>query len=159
DRRSGDRASEDVDALTFGDADDRSLRVGARAVALAGTATLARPVERVDVGHRDVEDLLDRDLDLGLVGVAVDQERVLVAVEQRVRLLAHDRGQQHVAVVLVELAHFASSCGSASASSVASSAGVSASAASSVVVASSAAVTTSSASASSASAAASSTTS
>src|SRR3954452_19024108 len=108
-RRSGDRASEDVDAVTLGEADDRALRVLALAQAVAGAPRLAGAVERVDRGDLDVEDLLDRDLDLGLVRVGVHQEGVLVRVEERVALLGHDRGEQDVAVVLVQGAHFAAS--------------------------------------------------
>ena len=43
---------------------------------------------RVDRGDLDVEHLLDRDLDLGLVGVRAHQEGVLVRVEEAVALLA-----------------------------------------------------------------------
>src|SRR3954463_3873391 len=102
---SGDGSSEDVDALALGEADDRPLGVGAPARAVAGTTGLALPVQRVDAGHLDVEDLLDRNLDLGLVGVGAHEERVLVDVEQAVALLADDRRDQHVARVLEERAH------------------------------------------------------
>src|SRR3954454_8989281 len=68
--RSG-RSSEDVDPLTLGQADDRALGARAPAHAEPGTAGLARPVQGVDGGDLDVEHLLDRDLDLGLVGVRV----------------------------------------------------------------------------------------
>src|SRR5688572_19943638 len=101
----GDRAPEDLDAVAGRQADDRALGVAALAVAEAGALALALPVERVHVGHRDVEDLLDRDLDLGLVGLRVDEERVLVPVEEAVALLADDRRAQHVAVVAVDAAH------------------------------------------------------
>src|SRR5919112_4185271 len=114
--RSGDRTPEDVDALTLGKADDRALGVGALAHPEAGATGLALSVDRVDAGDLDVEHLLDRDLDLGLVGARVHQERVLVRVEEPVALLAHDRGDQHVPVVLVEVAHWASPSVMASAS-------------------------------------------
>src|SRR4051795_13384003 len=107
--RSGDRSSEDVDALTLRQADDRSLGVGSLAGPEAGATRLARAVDRVDAGHLDVEDLLDRDLDLGLVGARTHQEGVLVRVEEPVALLADHRCDQHVAVVLVEVAHWAAS--------------------------------------------------
>src|SRR6478672_1193369 len=103
--RSGDRTSEDVDAVTLGEADDRALGVGTLAHAVAGATRLALAVDRVDRGDLDVEDLLDRDLDLGLVGVRVDDEGVLVGVEEAVALLRHDRRDQDVAVVLVQGAH------------------------------------------------------
>src|SRR5215218_10202131 len=104
-RTSADRASEDVDALALGEAHDRALGVLALAGPEAGTPGLARPVQRVDRPDLDAEHLLDRDLDLGLVGVGVHEERVLVRVEEPVALLAHDRGEEHVTVVLEEGAH------------------------------------------------------
>src|SRR6476646_5050589 len=107
--RSGDRTSEDVDAVTLGQADDRALGVLALAGAGAGTTGLAGSVQRVHGGDLDVEDLLDRDLDLGLVRVGAHQEGVLVGVEEAVALLAHDRRDQYVAVVLVQRAHESSS--------------------------------------------------
>src|SRR4051812_27921099 len=103
---SGDGSSEDVDALSLGEADDRALGVRALAHAITSTPGLALPVERVDARHLDVEDLLDRDLDLGLVGVRAHEERVLVGVEQPVALLADHRRDQHVTRVLEERAHW-----------------------------------------------------
>src|SRR3954452_3265992 len=107
--RSGDRTSEDVDAVPVGQADDGALGVLALAEPVTGTTRLASPVDRVDRGDLDVEDLLNGDLDLGLVGVRVHQERVLVLVEEAVALLGHDRREQDVAVVLVQGAHLAAS--------------------------------------------------
>src|SRR4051794_6699782 len=107
--RSGDRTSEDVDAVALGEADDRALGVLALAETVAGPARLALAVDRVDRRHLDVEHLLDRDLDLGLVRVRVHQEGVLVRVEEAVALLGHDRREQDVAVVLVQGAHLAAS--------------------------------------------------
>src|SRR3954465_5698859 len=122
---SGNRSSEDVDAVTHGQAHDGALGVLALAEPVAGPPRLARAVERVDRGHLDVEHLLDRDLDLGLVGVRVHQEGVLVGVEEAVALLGDDRRDQDVAVVLVQGAHSASSS-AVSAVSVVSSAASSA---------------------------------
>src|ERR1700712_3027187 len=56
--RSGDRAPEDVDAVTLGQADDRALGVLALAGAGAGASRLARSVQGVHRGDLDVEDLL-----------------------------------------------------------------------------------------------------
>src|SRR3954470_16536275 len=93
-----DRAPEDLDAA-FAQRDDGAL--AARTLAEAGLRplALALAVERVDVADLDAEDLLDRDLDLGLVGVGADEERVLVLVEQAIALLGDDRREQHVARV------------------------------------------------------------
>src|SRR3712207_5767768 len=102
-------ASEDVDALALGEAHDRALGVLALAGPEPGTPGLARAVQRVDRRDLHPEDLLDGDLDLGLVRVGVHQERVLVGVEEPVALLTHDRRQKHVAVVLEEGAHWTAS--------------------------------------------------
>src|SRR5690606_20834293 len=53
-------------------------------------------VEGVDLQDADIEDLLDRDLDLGLVGVRVNQERVPVPVQFAVALLRYDRRDDDV---------------------------------------------------------------
>src|SRR5688572_19901818 len=106
--QSSARAREDVDALTGSNADDRALGVLALAEPVAGAASLALAIHGVHRGDLDAEDLLDRDLDLGLVGVGVHDERVLVVVEEAVALLADDRGDEDVAVVLVDGAHWSS---------------------------------------------------
>src|SRR3954467_2280799 len=106
--RSADRASEDVDRA-FLEGDDRALGVLALAQTEAGATGLALAVQRVDRVHLDVEDALDRDLDLGLVGPRVHDEGVLALVEQSVGLLRHDRREQDVAGVLAQVAHLVSS--------------------------------------------------
>src|SRR5215213_8986722 len=112
---SADRAGEDVDPVAVGDGDDRTLGVGALADARTRAALLARPVQRVDPGDLDLEDRLDSDLDLGLVGVGSDEERVLVLVQQPVALLAHHGGEQDVAVVAdLDGGHFTSPSASGS---------------------------------------------
>src|SRR6476661_10293127 len=104
---SGAGAAEDVDrALAEGD--DRALGVLALADAEPRATGLALAVHGVDRVDLDAEDLLDGDLDLGLVGPRVEDEGVLALVEQRVRLLRDDRSDQDVAGVLA-LAHFSSS--------------------------------------------------
>src|SRR5215218_8006961 len=94
---SGARAAEDLDALAGGDRHDGAL--GGLALThpvAAGALALALAVQGVHAEHLHVEDLLDRDLDLRLVGVRPDDERVLVLVQQAVALLRDDRGDQHV---------------------------------------------------------------
>src|SRR5690349_18515948 len=93
---SADRAAEGLDPVTVGELDHRPLRVLALAPPGPGPLALALAVERVHRQDADVEDLLDRDLDLGLVGVRVDQERVPVAVELAVALLGDDRRDDDV---------------------------------------------------------------
>src|SRR6478672_6981396 len=104
--RSG--AGEDVDRLAvLGQRDDGSLGGFALAVTGPGALALALPVERV---HRDdldpVEDLLDRDLDLGLVGIRAHLEGVAAGLQQAIALLGHDRPDDDVARIGD---HFASS--------------------------------------------------
>src|SRR6476469_2165026 len=104
---SGAGAAEDVDrALAEGD--DRALGVLALADAEPRATGLALAVHGVDRVDLDAEDLLDGDLDLGLVRARVDDEGVLALVQEPVGLLGHDRRDQDVAGVLV-LAHFSSS--------------------------------------------------
>src|SRR5699024_8740667 len=107
--------AEDVDgALT--QRHDRALGVLALAHPEPGPAALALPGRGVDGLDLDVEDLLDRDLDLGLVRPGVHQEGVLTLVEQVVTLLRDHRGQDDVPGVLVRGrdAHWSSSVVSAS---------------------------------------------
>src|SRR3954454_17827127 len=97
---SGARAPEDLDAVARRERHDGAL--GVLALAHAGAAAalaLALAVDRVDAGDLHVEDLLDSDLDLRLVGLGQHDERVLVVVEQPVALLGDDRGEQDVPVV------------------------------------------------------------
>src|SRR3954454_21554733 len=94
---SGARAPEDLDAVARCERHDGAL--GVLALAHPGAAAalaLALAVDRVDAGDLHVEDLLDSDLDLGLVGLGQDDERVLVVVEEPVALLGDDRGEQDV---------------------------------------------------------------
>src|SRR3954452_24185065 len=108
--------TEDVDrALAEGD--DRTLGVLALADAETGATALALTVQRVDLVDLDVEDRLDGDLDLRLVGPGVDEEGVLALVEQAVRLLRDHRRDEDVAGVLGVDAHFASSLSALSARS------------------------------------------
>src|SRR3954454_15182386 len=97
---SGARTPEDLDAVAGRERHDGALGVLALAHprALAALA-LALTVDRVDAEHLHVEDLLDSDLDLRLVGLGQDDERVLVLVQEPVALLGDDRGEQDVPVV------------------------------------------------------------
>src|SRR5690606_25855188 len=105
---SGDRPSEDVDG-SVGQGHDGALGVLALAHPEARATRLALTVDRVHRGDLDVEDLLDGDLDLGLVGVGGHDEGVLALVHQPVALLGDDRGQHDVAGILVQRAHLAAS--------------------------------------------------
>src|SRR6478609_594641 len=99
---------EDVDRAGL-ERDDGALGVLALADAEPGAAGLADAVDGVHRGDLDVEDLLDRQLDLGLVRAGVDDEGVLALVDQAVALLAHDRRDDDVAGVLVVAGHLSAS--------------------------------------------------
>src|SRR5699024_6370051 len=75
---------------------DRALGVLAVAEAVAGAFTFPLAVDRVDAQHLHTEDLLDRDLDLSLVGIGANHERVLVILQQAVGLLGDHRLDQDV---------------------------------------------------------------
>src|SRR3954451_11702633 len=92
---------EDVDGAGL-ERDDGALGVLALAEAELGPARLALTVEGVHRGDLDAEDLLDGELDLGLVRAGVDDEGVLALVDQPVALLGDDRRDDDVARVLVE---------------------------------------------------------
>src|SRR6195952_6153931 len=90
-------AGEDLDRLAVrGQRDDRALGGFALAEAGPGALALALPVDRVHRGHLHVEDLLDGDLDLGLVRIRVHQERVLALLEKAVALLRDHRREDDV---------------------------------------------------------------
>src|SRR4051794_7699409 len=94
-----DRAAEGLDTVTVSQLDHRPLGGLALAEPGTGALALALPVRGVHRQHTDVEDLLDRDLDLGLVRVRVDEERVPVLIENAVALLRDDRRDDDVARV------------------------------------------------------------
>src|SRR3984957_17435175 len=93
--------AEDVDSVPRGEGHDRSLGVRPLAPAVPGAPALALPVHGVDPGHLDPEHGLDRQPDLGLVGLRGDDEGVLALVEQPVALLRDHRPQQDVPRVVV----------------------------------------------------------
>src|SRR3954467_15985731 len=87
-----DRAAEGLDTVTVSQLDHRALGRLALTEARPGALALALAVRGVHGQHVHVEDLLDRDLDLGLVRVRADEERVPVLVENAVALLG-DHGR------------------------------------------------------------------
>src|SRR6266498_130933 len=93
-------ALEELDLVVRVQGDQRPLGRLADTHDLPGALALALAVQGVHVRHPDREDGLHGLLDLGLVRAGADDERVGVAVEQRVGLLAHDRPQDHVTRVL-----------------------------------------------------------
>src|SRR3954469_25308943 len=94
---SGARTAEDLDAVAGAERHDGALGVLALAHLGAPAAlALALTVDRVHAEDIHVEDLLDRDLDLRLVGLRQHDERVLVLVDEPVALLRDDRGEQDV---------------------------------------------------------------
>src|SRR5919112_5338019 len=103
-----DRAAEGLDAVTVSQLDHRALGRLALTEAGPGALALALAVGGVHRQHADVEDLLDRDLDLGLVGVRANQERVPVLVENAVALLG-DHGSDDDVPRIGDRAHLSSS--------------------------------------------------
>src|SRR3954469_21321527 len=91
-----DRAAEGLDTVTVSQLDHRALGRLTLTEARPGALALALTVRGVHRQHTHVEDLLDRDLDLGLVRVRVDEERVPVLVENAVALLGDHRRDDDV---------------------------------------------------------------
>src|ERR1700730_16323057 len=96
-------APEDLDLVTHGEGDDRPLLPGALAPGAGPAVALAlpAPVEGVHVRDLDVEDGFDGLLDLDLVGVVRDDERVDALVVLGVGLLGDDGADDHGAGVPV----------------------------------------------------------
>src|SRR3954466_14964541 len=92
-----DRAAEGLDTVTVSQLDHRALGRLTLTEARPGALALALTVRGVHRQHAHVEDLLDRDLDLGLVRVRVHEERVPVLVENAVALLGDHRRDDDVA--------------------------------------------------------------
>src|SRR5690606_16150033 len=95
---------EDVDRAGL-ERDDGALGVLALAEAELGSTRLALLVEGVDRRDLHVEDLLDRELDLGLVRAGVHLEGVLALVDEVVALLGDNRCENHVARIFERGAH------------------------------------------------------
>src|ERR687895_2142365 len=95
----GLQALEDRDRLALADLHD-GLLPGARAPGGEPAALrLGRHRRRADLDDADVEELLDRLLDLRLVGIRMDAERVLARRRQHVRLLRDDGADDDLAGV------------------------------------------------------------
>src|SRR5256885_14578750 len=99
---SGD-AGGDVDRLAVGDGDDRLLDVRARIGPALPALGLALGVQRVDAGDADVEQGLDRRLDLRLGGAAGDLEDDRILLGKQSRLLGDVRSEDDVVMADVDL--------------------------------------------------------
>src|SRR5690606_27579739 len=86
-RSSAHRPAEGLDPVALCELDQGPLGGLAPPPPGPSALALALPVAGVDRNHPDVEDLLNGDLDSGLVGVRSDQEGVPVLVQQAVALL------------------------------------------------------------------------
>src|SRR5215213_6656937 len=114
---------EQLDRAALGQGDEGALGVGTL-TELAGLAValpLALAVQRVHLLDLDLEDGLHGVAYLGLRRVGVDDERVHVAVEEAVGLLADHRLQHDVTGVLHDSSSSSPSSSSASSSSASSS--------------------------------------
>src|SRR6266508_1844197 len=110
---------EDLDVVALGEGDDGSLLVGPAARDVPLPLHLALAHQGVHGQDPDVPDLLNRFLDLGLVGVGADQEGVPVPLQAGVGLLGDDRPDAHVACGLHDSSPASSSSVSAPVSSAA----------------------------------------
>src|SRR5262249_25132514 len=95
------------DARAFGQRDDRLLEIGAAAGLAAHALCLALDADRVDGIDLDVEQTLDRSLDLALCRIERDAERHLVMLGGRGRLLGNDRRAHDVVHLLARQARLA----------------------------------------------------
>src|SRR5690606_8251811 len=91
------QALEDLDAVAFLELDDGLLPVRAAPDIRPPAAHLATDAHRVDADDRHAEDLLDRLLDLRLVGVQPDLEGVLALAHLGHALLRDERLDDDVA--------------------------------------------------------------
>src|SRR5436190_3854343 len=112
---SGPPGFEDLDGVARAELDHGALLVGAAPRAEPGPRDLPLAVHGPDALHVHVPDLLDRFLDLGLVRLGRDQERVRVPLEPGVGLLRDDGPDDDVARALHWPTSVSSwpSCGSA----------------------------------------------
>src|ERR1700742_2903963 len=94
-----------VDAVTLFKGHDRSFGVRLRTEVAAEHLGLALAHQRVDALHLDVEQLLDRFLDLRLGGLARDAEHHLVELGRVGRLFGDDRRLDQVIVARIGGAH------------------------------------------------------
>src|SRR5579875_1518642 len=107
------RSLEEVDLVAGLQLDDRLLPAGAAAAVDAAPLRLRLHLDDVHAHDLDLEQLLDRLTDLGLVGVRVHPERVAVLRDLVVALLAHDGGDQDLAGMAAHAAHLPCRSGSA----------------------------------------------
>src|SRR5215212_3542658 len=92
----------DVDRLALDEGDNRFLDVRTLAARPLEDLHLALGDQRVDALHLDVEEALDRFLDLRLGGVLADPENDLVMLRAGGRLFGDDRAQDDVVVARIE---------------------------------------------------------
>src|SRR3954471_18187518 len=92
----------DVDRLAIGQGHDSLFDVRARVGAALPALGLALDVHRVHARHRDVEQSLDRRLDLRLGGVARNLENDRIMLAEQGRLLGDVRRQDDVVMVDVD---------------------------------------------------------
>src|SRR5688572_4608744 len=94
----------DVDRLALGQRHDRLLDVRARIGAALPALRLALGRDRVDRGDVDVEQRLDRRLDLRLGGVVGDLEDDRILLGEQGRLLGDVRGDDDIIMIDVDAA-------------------------------------------------------
>src|ERR1700759_5766845 len=94
-----------VDAVALFEGHDRPLGVRLRTEIAAEHLGLALAHQRVDALHLDVEQLLDRFLDLRLGGLARHLDQHLVVPGGERRLFGHDRRDDDVVMARIDVLH------------------------------------------------------
>src|ERR1700753_2144730 len=94
-----------VDAVTLFEGHDRPLHVRLRTEIAAEHLGLALAHQRVDALHLDVEQLLDRFLDLRLRGLVRHPEHHAVVLGGEGSLFSHDRGDDDIVMTRIDVLH------------------------------------------------------
>src|ERR1700755_871858 len=110
-----------VDAVALFESHDRPLGVRLRTEIAAEHLGLALAHQRVDALDLDVEQLLDRFLDLRLGGLARHLEQHLVVLGGERRLLGHDRRDDDVVMARIDVLHLKRASNASSAAFVSTS--------------------------------------
>src|SRR5687767_14074822 len=92
----------DVDRIALGEGNDRLLRIRPLVGLALPALGLALGDDGVDAQHLDVEQRLDRRLDLGLRRGSGDLEHDRVVLRQQSRLLGDVRAQHDIVVAVVD---------------------------------------------------------
>src|ERR1019366_2761919 len=99
--RSLSKPGRDVDLMALGEGHDGLLRIGLDTARPFEDFSLPLVDERIDGLHLDIEELLDRRLDLGLCRGLANLEDDLVYFRRHRCLFSNDRGEDYVVMMRV----------------------------------------------------------